>query len=193
MSLERSVLWRNLDTEGMDACQFESGSDGWRISGTALFVENGSVARLAYEVTCGSDWRTRTAAVSGWIGRKRLALSLQKTDTAGWSSDGAPLPGTRDLLDVDFGFTPATNTNAIRRLGLQPGEEAEIATLWLDTSDWQLKPLPQVYRRRSGTVVAYASPLHDFHADLTVDSFGVIENYPELWTAARIDAHENGL
>jgi hypothetical protein len=65
MSVERIVMWNRLDVTGMDACQFRSRSDGWTIAGTAIFVANGSVARLSYEVACFSDWSTRTASVSG--------------------------------------------------------------------------------------------------------------------------------
>ena len=213
MSLERSVIWRRLDVPGMDAGQFRSGTAGWRIGGTAIFVEDGSIAKLAYELTCDADWSTRSFSVSGWVGERQLALHLERSDSAGWrTSDAGPsavsdaglsavtseaLPpshGSVDwqhLVDVDLGFTPATNTNAIRRLDLKPGQEAETTALWLDTSDWMLKPLPQVYRRKTETLLAYESPLHDFRADLTSDSFGVIENYPGLWAAMRIEAYDS--
>ena len=99
------------------------------------------------------------------------------------SIDGAEIENVGGLLDVDLGFTPATNTNAIRRLGLAIGEEVETTAVWLDTEDWGFKPLKQVYRRLSKTEFAYASPSHDYAAILITDDFGIVRSYPQLWAA----------
>jgi hypothetical protein len=60
-----------------------------------------------------------------------------------------PIDLTGGLLDVDLGFTPASNTNAIRRLDLGIGETTETIAVWLDTADWTVKPLTQSYERLS--------------------------------------------
>lgn len=187
MSVERAVIWKRLDVPGMDACQFQSASDGWVISGTAIFINDGSAAKLTYEVTCLSDWSTRTASVSGWIGKKNISFTLERPDAADWHLNGTSMKGLSALADIDLGFTPATNTNAIRRLNLQEGQEIETTALWLDTSDWMLKPLRQVYRRKSDKVLEYASPQHHYLADITIDPFGVIMDYPGLWTVAKME------
>jgi uncharacterized protein len=183
MNVERAVIWRRLDVPGMDACRFESGSGGWTIGGTAIFLTDGSVARLTYEVACRSDWSTRTATVSGWLGAKNISISLARSATGDWQLNGSAVEGMSHLVDVDLGFTPATNTSAIRRLDVQPGQEVETTSLWLDTSDWLVKPLRQTYRRKSHDVLAYASPEHQYFADITTDAFGVVVDYPELWAS----------
>mgnify|MGYP003576312057 CR=1 FL=1 len=184
MSVERTVIWKRLDVPGMDACQFHSASEGWEIHGTAIFIADGSPARLTYDIACDNDWSTRAASVSGWIGAKNISLALERSGAAGWQLNGTPMNGVSALLDIDLGFTPATNTNAIRRLDLQPGREVETIALWLDTSDWTFKPLRQLYRRKSAKVLGYASPLHGFTADISIDSFGVVVDYPGLWIVA---------
>jgi len=40
--------------------------------------------------------------------------------------------GVDALRDIDLGFTPATNMNAIKRLQLPIGEHAEFTAVWLD-------------------------------------------------------------
>lgn len=184
---DRSVVWRRLDACGADACRFLSAAGGRIVSGTAIFVEDGAAARLDYEVTCGDDWRTRTASVSGWFGSTQVAFSVERTDAAGWRINGAPLEGVSGVPDIDLSFTPATNTLTIRRLDLQPDREVGTTVLWLDTSDWMLKPIRQVYRRKSATVLAYDSPEHGYRADLVIDDFGVVREYPGLWVAEKID------
>lgn len=87
------------------------------------------------------------------------------------------------LPDIDLAFTPASNTNAIRRLSLSDGETADSAAVWLDTADWTIKPLPQTYRRMHAGAYHYTSPLHGYSAVLTVEGFGIVTDYPGLWAA----------
>ncbi|APE44439.1 hypothetical protein BOO69_14225 [Sulfitobacter alexandrii] len=181
--LPRKVLWRRIDAEGMDACTYALSGDGYRISGTALYLEGDEPAKFEYRVSCNPDWSTRSARVSGWVGGTERDFRLSRNPAGTWSSDCSDVEGASGLLDVDLGFTPATNTNAIRRLGLAVGEEAETTAVWLDTQDWRFKPLRQVYRRLSRTEFAYRSPSHDYAATLVTDDFGIVRHYPQLWTA----------
>jgi hypothetical protein len=180
-----SVLWKRLDTSGTDACRFVSRDEGWAIEGQANFVHEGAVACLSYSLLCAPDWTSRLAVVNGWVGHRPLSLVIERSDAAGWQLNGQAVPGSEALLDVDLGFTPASNTNAIRRLGLGIGDRTETTALWLDSEDWTLKPLVQSYHRTSATTFAYASPIHGYQAELETDGFGVIRSYPDLWVAVR--------
>ena len=98
-----------------------------------------------------------------------------------WSVNGGDDNALAGLEDIDLGFTPASNTNAIRRLNLAEGEEAESVAVWLDTEDWNVKPLRQSYCRVGGSAYDYKSPMHDYRATLLVDDFGAVREYPGLW------------
>ncbi|GFE63181.1 hypothetical protein KIN_02550 [Litoreibacter roseus] len=181
--LPRYVLWRRIDVDGMDACSVSQSDEGYVTSGVAVYLAENGPARVSYEVTCDSEWRSRSVRVSGWIGRSRISLTLSRSSGTGWSVNGERLHGVDDLQDIDLGFTPATNTNALKRLRLANGTATETTALWLDVKDWRFKPLRQVYRRVSDTVYEYSSPSHDYHTELTVDGFGIVRSYPELWEA----------
>ena len=162
------VLWNRLDQEGMDACRIRAADEGWAIEGTAVFGDDENpVVNLSYRLLCESDWRTRGADVHGWMANDR------------------PIDLTGGLLDVDLGFTPASNTNAIRRLDLGIGEKVETIAVWLDVADWTMKPLTQTYERLSLTVYAYESLQHGYKAELQVNTFGIVLDYPGLWKAER--------
>lgn len=179
----RTVLWRRIDVEGMDACSFVQRDDGYEVSGTAVYLDGIRPAKFDYWVHCNSDWSSCSAWVNGWVGSEKKAFSISCDAEGKWLMDGAGVPGVTGLLDVDLGFTPATNTNAIRRLKLDVGEEQETTAVWLDTEDWCFKPLMQSYRRVSKTEFAYTSPSHDYTAALVTDDFGIIQVYPQLWEA----------
>ncbi|MFQ6547946.1 putative glycolipid-binding domain-containing protein [Aestuariibius sp. 2305UL40-4] len=178
-----AVLWKQLETDGHDTCRFKKTATGWSLDGTAVFDHEGHAAALNYTLLCDSDWTSRQAHVKGWVGQTDIDVLIERTDNGHWHINGTNDPNLDDLKDIDLGFTPATNTNAIRRLNLSNGKEAQSTAIWLDTADWTVKMLPQTYRRIDDQNYAYTSPLHDYQATLRVDDFGIVRDYPALWMA----------
>ena len=177
------MLWRRLHGAGSDACRCLDAGHGWLIEGAAAFEEDGVVAALSYHVRTGTDWATRTARITGFAGARAIDIAIHSLPAGGFTVNGAVVAGVAGLPDVDLGFTPATNLNAIRRLDLTVGEETETTAAWLDTQDWQVKPLRQMYRRIAADRFAYASLAHDYEAELETDEFGFVTRYPGLWQA----------
>jgi hypothetical protein len=102
----------------------------------------------------------------------------------GWTVRGLPVKGSvAGLGDVDLGFTPATNTNAIRRLNLDVGQEGETTALWLGADNWSVKPRRQIYRRLDADRYENVSPDNDYRVILAVNDVGLVTDYPDLWVA----------
>jgi uncharacterized protein len=177
----RTALWQRLDVDGLDACIVDRAGDDFRLSGTAVFLSDGAPAKLDYLVTCDGQWFTTSASISGWVDRQAISCEMVKSPESGWVINGQTVAGLDGLHDVDLGFTPATNMNALNRLGLEIGATVQTTAIWLDPGDWAVKPLVQTYHRMSTTIYSYASPVHDYSAHLEVDSFGLIQSYPGLW------------
>jgi uncharacterized protein len=100
-------------------------------------------------------------------------------------SDGRIDPKMTGLDDIDLGFTPGSNTNAIRRANLSEGSGADSVAVWLDPEDWVVRRLPQSYVRTGPRTFTYESPRHGYRATLIVDEFGAVIEYPGLWTMVR--------
>ncbi|MDX8352368.1 putative glycolipid-binding domain-containing protein [Cognatiyoonia sp. IB215182] len=181
--LPRTVLWRRIDVEGLDACHYGRSESGYEISGTAIYLEGNEPANFTYRISCSTDWSSNSAWVTGRLGATEKNIKLSRDAGGEWAFNDESVAGLDGLLDIDLGFSPATNTNAINRLGLSIGEEVETTAVWLDTADWRIIPLRQVYRRLSSTEFVYRSPSHDYSAKLTTDDFGIVREYPGLWTA----------
>ena len=175
------VLWKRLDHEGHDACRFSRTADGWTVEGTAVFEQDGQVVNLAYRLICDQNWVSLQASVAGWIGKSDFQLDIEREGEDCWRVNGIQNQALTGLKDIDLGFTPASNTNAIRRLNLSGDEAAETIAVWLDTGDWTVKSLRQSYRRGNGDTFDYISPQHDYRATLIVDDFGAVTEYPDLW------------
>jgi len=185
MATGGTILWRRLDAPGHDACRLTAIVGGWRLEGTAVFRHELGVARLDYALECDTGWRSRRGTVVGWIGRARVAHALERTPEGAWTLDGTLAHAAAGAPDLDFGFTPATNLPAIRRIALPVGGAADALAAWLDLGAGTLDLLPQRYERRSAMTYAYEAPRFGYAAVLEVAPVGFVLRYPGLWEAER--------
>jgi uncharacterized protein len=89
---------------------------------------------------------------------------------------------------VDISQTPFTNTLPIRRLGLAPGESADISVAYLDGTELEPWPEPQGYtcleKNARGGLYRFLSLDGGFPVDLPVDTDGLVLDYPGLFRRA---------
>lgn len=176
-----TILWKRLDVEGHDCCRMVQSDDGWVFDGKAVFVEAGDAVALDYGFSCDSQWRTKRAAISGWMGTRDISLMIERGTAGDWRLNGVTQDVPGDLLDIDLGFTPATNILPIRRLQLAVGDEAKAIAAYLAFPDLRLGVLEQTYRRIGATRYAYKGLTYEGVLDMSPEGF--VLNYPGLWTA----------
>ena len=181
----RSTIWRRIDVPGMEACSINKGGTGGVISGMAIYASENGPVRIAYSVACTSDWECSAATVDRWVGEENLNIALRRLQDGRWTANDQVIEGVDALLDIDLGFTPATNTNAIKRLDLGVGSSSEFTAVWLDDESWSFKPLKQRYERLSSNTYKYVSVDSGYEAELTVDDFGLVQAFQELWETAK--------
>jgi uncharacterized protein len=174
-------LWRKVDHPGHDSCRLFKLGKGWRLSGTAIFWDNGRPCNLAYNVTADGGWKTRSAKVSGYIGKKSLDLRITSAGAARWRLNGALSKSVTGCVDVDLGFTPATNLIALRRLALKVGQGAEAPAAYLQFPKMRLVKLPQSYLRIGQTEYKYEAPTVGYSGTLQVLPSGAVSKYPDLF------------
>jgi len=175
-----AALWRRLDAPGHDACRLDEVEGGWRLYGAAVFQLDGVPARLDYFVDCDRTWHARAASVEGWIGSQSIALTIAR-EAGRWLLDDVPVTGVDDCVDVDFGFTPATNVLQLRRVALAVGEAANVPVAWLDVPANTLERLEQRYHRLTDATYDYESRKLSYHAVLETTPDGFVRRYPGLW------------
>jgi uncharacterized protein len=173
--------WMRLDVSGSDSCELSREGSGWKLVGNAEFEDSRGAARLAYAVSADSAWRTVRGAVRGMVGRNAVVLSIERGASGAWSLNGRTVPALQGLVDLDLGFTPATNLFPLRRLALRPGEAADAEAALLDEATWTLRRLRQRYERRDETGWWYESPDAGYAALLQVNADGFVVEYPGLW------------
>ena len=87
-------------------------------------------------------------------------------------------------IDVDLTITPLTNTLPIRRLDLEVGRSAEIATAYVDFPAMAVSRNPQRYTRLARDRYLFESLDRDFAREIEVDEAGLVVTYPGLFRRA---------
>ncbi len=178
-----TMQWRRLDVPGRDACRLERRDGAWHLEGTASFVHVDGAALLGYRVICDDDWRTRRGSVRGRVGPRTVSADIVRTAHGQWLLNGARNAGVDACVDLDFGFTPATNFAQLKRCNLAIGGAADVPVAWWDVDVGSRQALLQRYERRSETTYWYESPTVAYEALLELGPNGFVARYPGLWQA----------
>jgi hypothetical protein len=172
---QSTIVWERLDEPGRDAAELVRLADGWRITGRAEFGGH----RVEYEVRCGADWVTESATVV----YEGIDVELLRNPAGEWSVNGSKVWEVTGCDDVDFEFSPCTNTLPIRRLNLAIGRSSLIRAAWLRFPSFALEPFEQKYTRTGETTYLFESGDGEFTRELTVNDAGLVVSYPDLWKA----------
>lgn len=175
------MLWQRLDRQGAEYCRLTPTDSGWEFDGTSLLQRGGRPTQLRYAIRCDESWCARWVELTrhDGAGVKRLELSVDRAGS--WWSGGRRWAEFDRCRDVDFGFSPATNTQAIRRLDLEPGETGSLTAIWVRFPQLELQRVEQSYRRLDAHRYRYQSHGGDFSAELVTDADGLVESFPRRW------------
>lgn len=179
--LERSILWLPEDMPGAEHLRLHVTGGRILADGLVIAIFEGTPYRVHYVLECDRSWHLRNLEVEvAGLGTKRL---VAEADGRGkWLVDGKSAPELAGCLDPDISVTPFTNTLPIRRLGLRPGESAEIRVAYVAVPQLTAQPMMQRYTCVSGdgssAIYRYEAPDTGYATTLTVDSDGLVVHYP---------------
>lgn len=176
-----SILWTRHDGSGLERCVLDSTPTGLRLSGTALVVVDDDPYEIRYSVLTNEAGMTTTvgAHVQGPGNDRRLALTSDGNGT--WSVGDEPIFDLFGATDVDLGWTPATNTLPILRLGLDIGSSAQITAAMISFPEHDIERRTQTYERLDDVTYRYTSST--FEGTLTVNEHQLVTEYDAGWTA----------
>lgn len=184
MPAERvDLIWVAADDDSTEHFVLERRDGVTTLSGTVILVSEGQPTTITYRVAVDGAWRT-TAIEATVSAAEETRIALQVVDGA-WSADGAPRSRLDGCLDIDLGWTPATNLLPIRRLGLEVGEIGRIDAAWLRWPELDVVSVAQTYERVDENDYVYRAGEHELTLHTTAD--GIVTSYGDgLWVATSI-------
>jgi uncharacterized protein len=186
--VEREVIWVPWEGPGLEHLRLVTSDGGVVANGLVIGLEAGRPFRIGYEIRCDGRWRVREVRAAA-PDLERPVLELLADGEGRWKRrSGEPVPELDGCIDVDISATPFTNTLPIRRLGLRPGESAEVDVAYVRVPGLLVGPERQRYgclevRADNGRYRFEALP-SGFTAELPVDADGLVIDYPGLFRRA---------
>jgi hypothetical protein len=157
-----TYAWVRSDVEhGLGMARCDEGADGINVDAWEVVADQGQRWAVQFRVVLDAGWRTRE-------------VDLTVTD------DGAERRRQLDgCIDVDIGAVPITNTFAIRRIGLDVGERADLLVAFVDVPDLSVQQLEQTYHRLAADRWEYSDASFGRY-QLLVDEDGVVVDYSDF-------------
>src|ERR1044072_4863166 len=126
MSDESTMIWRRLDMPGHESVRVFFAEDSWYLEGTSVFLYGDKPCRLDYLIECDENWLTTAADITGWTGDELIDLEIDIDEDRRWFINGKESPEVKGCIDIDFHFSPITNTLPIKRLNIPAEKEAAV-------------------------------------------------------------------
>jgi uncharacterized protein len=185
--MERNIMWALVEEPGMEHLRLTRDDGQIVADGVIVGVTENQPFRVHYKIRCDAEWRVREADIRLLDGAGQN-IKLNADGEGHWTDgSGNPVLSLNGCLEVDISATPFTNTLAIRRTRLQPGESADLVAAFIAVPEMAVTPSRQRYTclelRSDGGLYKYEDEglFQGFTADLSVDADGLVVKYPELF------------
>lgn len=183
--MDRTVMWMQWNNLGMEQLHLENNRTGINADGVVVGIKEGRPFRIRYQIGTDQDWQVRQLKLESLYAEGKT-LTLQSDGEGNWwKSDGTPRLDLANCIDLDLSATPFTNTLAIRRLSLQPGETCELSVVYVAIPEMEVRPVPQRYTcleiNSQGGIYKYEGLLRNFSVELLVDRDGLVIEYPKTF------------
>lgn len=185
--MERSIMWSPWDEAGLEHLCLSEDAGKILADGMILRVQESKPFRVHYRIRCDAAWRVREVEVN-LLGDAGQSIRLNADGEGRWTDgSGNPISTLDGCFEVDISATPFTNTLAIRRMRLKPGETSELVAAFISIPEMEVTPSRQRYTCLEvgfdGGRYKYEDEglFQGFTADLPVDSDGLVADYPELF------------
>ena len=177
----RSGMWQWLTGPGLERFELVREEGGWKVRGTIVALGESGPAEAVYSWSSDEAWQTHRAQISlrDESGERSLHVIAKN---GSWFENGHEKKQFAGCVDIDLGWSPSTNTIAIRRLNLLVGARSGPLTMaWVRFPLLTLEILPQEYERVSDRRYIYTSRGGGFRAALDVDKDGLVVEYKGYW------------
>lgn len=176
--MARDIVWEWLDRPGLEHLSLDMGPAAVTAHGLVLVQLGPAPIRVAYELALDGGWTFRRARLT--VDRDK-AIDIAHTEDGAWTVDGRARPDLAGCIDIDIMVTPFTNSLPIRRLVFEPDQPQTILAAYIRLPDLTVEPAAQDYTQLGPNRFRYRSQSSGFTAELTVDSDGLVVDYPPIW------------
>ena len=178
--MQTNILWSGIEYYSLENCIVDS-TNGVVVNSAIVGLYNKKIYRVDYQIKLNPSWETYYCLVNSQFNNEIKKFEFEK-DQNKWLLNGEYFDSFDGCTEVDIPLTPFTNSLPINRLKLNPGQEEDIAIIYIDLLEDSIRRVKQKYRRISSDVYQYENIPNDFEAEIKVDDDGFVIDYPQLFT-----------
>lgn len=184
------LTWQAEDGHGLEGTRLLLAPGGFRALGRMVRTDPAGDFTASYRLVVDDGGRVERLSVTCATAQRERHLTMNRTEDGFWLLDrgsGGDRGAFGGAVDIDLAYSPMFNTLPIRRLGLQrEADEHTVPVVFVSLPDLEVEAVEQRYRTVSVLDTTGSATVgftwNDFHADLTVDSEGLVTHYPGVAT-----------
>lgn len=185
--MKKNILWTGLEYGSLEHCTLTVSDGQFVVNSTIIGLYHKRRYKVDYQLKTNPQWETVFVEIKTQLDHQINTLCFETDGKGNWSENGWPLEEFSGCTDVDISLTPFTNSLPINRLQAPLQETQLIKVLYFDILKNQQKAVHQQYTRLSSTEYRFETVPNDFEALLTVDEFGLVQQYPQLFERTFIE------
>lgn len=179
--MQTNLLWTGREYHSLENCWVNTSAAGAEITSTIIGSYRKKIYKTEYCIKTNHNWETVFFEISSRYSNKLEVVRMEGDGKGNWSSSGKRVKQFEGCIDIDISLTPFTNSLPINRLNLIQNQRQEIQVIYLDVLAQQMRMVRQQYIRLSDTMYRYQNIPNDFEANIPVNEFGLVVDYPSLF------------
>jgi hypothetical protein len=186
--MKTNILWKGLLYNSLENCLVSTTAEETEVNSVIIGIYDNKIFKVEYLIRLNGSWQTIFCELRIQFADEINSLNFQSDGKGKWIMNGSVAQQFNGCTDIDISLTPFTNTLPVNRLKLKENENRLIKVVYIDVLNQQIKPLQQRYTKLSPREYKYENVPNDFEAVITVDEFGLVVNYPELFVRTIIES-----
>lgn len=185
-NMQLNILWSGREYYSLENCITSTTSRGSRIVSVIIGKYAEAIYKIEYLIETNSNWQTTSVELKAWSENKFREINFKSDGMGTWTTHGKAVSDLNGCIDIDISLTPFTNTLPINRLQLQQNDSQEIKVIYFDILNDVIRSATQRYTRLSKAKYRFENVPNDFEAELEVDEYGFVIDYPELFVRSAL-------
>ena len=176
-----NILWSGIAYHSLENCVLTHRDESIDVNSVIVGEHDDKIYRVDYSIKINRNWECIFFEMKAQLSDKKESISFHSDGRGNWTKNDVPANEFKGCIDIDISLTPFTNSLPIKRLQWELNKPQQVKLLFLDILSQKIVPVQQRYTKLSNTEYKFENVPNDFEAIITVDEWGLVVNYPELF------------
>lgn len=186
MLMQRSIFWRGLAYHSLEKCNLSFSHNAIEAASIIRGTHQTKEFAIVYVLKLTVNWEVISCRMERLVGAASDVRTFRHDGHGNWTINQIPSEEFKGCVDMDISATPFTNSLPVNRLKLKQKEAQSINVLYIDVFEGITRRAVQRYTRMTEYEYLFQDVPTDFRAVVTVDSSGIVTDYPGLFVHAAV-------